>query len=125
MTTSGNAWALERPHRGAVVRRPAGGAWLLAAAALLIALPWFAGLPASDRATIGQTLRLNVGARGYALDGQPVTPPQLERVLRQARGRSPAVRLRIEAEPGDPRRLSDALALADEAGIRNVGSQLR
>ena len=80
---------------------------------------------ASDAGT--QALQLEIGAAGsYRLDGKPVTRDGLEQALRTARGASPALRLRIEASDNvDPQQLIGALALADQAGIRNVGSRVQ
>lgn len=107
------------------------GAWLaclLAGAAVLLALPHpdaptSSVVRATDAATTSPTLYLQVGPGGdYALDGQPASNVAVERALRDARGQSPDLRLRIDAEGGDPGQLIDALALAEHAGIRNVGS---
>lgn len=103
--------------------------WLLAAlamAALALAPRHGATDPAPD-ATTAQALQLQIGAAGgYRLDGKPVTRDGLEQALRTARGESPGLRLRIEAsDNGDPQQLIGALALADEAGIRNVGSRVQ
>jgi len=104
--------------------------WLpLAAVALsVLALaprPATTGTPPADTTT--QALQLQIGATGgYRLDGKPVSRDGLEQALRTARGASPTLRLRIEAsDNGDPQQLIGALALADQAGIRNVGSRVQ
>lgn len=81
----------------------------------------------TDDATSARALQLQIGsAGGYRLDGKPVTRDGLEQALRTARGESPQLRLRIEAsDSGDPQQLIGALALADHAGIRNVGSRVQ
>lgn len=103
-------------------------AWLLAAAALLLALP-HPEAPASSAVPAAKpspTLYLQVGSGGdYALDGRPTSPLTVERALRDARRQSPDLRLRIDAGDGDPGRLIAALALAEHAGITNVGSLVR
>jgi biopolymer transport protein ExbD len=81
--------------------------------------------PSNDAPT--QALQLQIGAAGhYRLDGKPVSRDGLEQALRTARGASPGLRLRIEAGDNvDPQQLIGALALADQAGIRNVGSRVQ
>jgi biopolymer transport protein ExbD len=104
--------------------------WLLAAlvmAALALAPHPGASNQSTDDATSARALQLQIGsAGGYRLDGKPVTRDGLEQALRAARGESPELRLRIEAsDSGDPQQLIGALALADHAGIRNVGSRVQ
>jgi biopolymer transport protein ExbD len=103
-------------------------AWLLLAAAVLLALP-HPDAPASSAAqaaaaaTSAPTLYLQVRPDGaYALDGRQASRLAVEQALRDAHGQSPDLRLRIDADGGDPGRLIEALALADHAGIHNVGS---
>jgi len=81
----------------------------------------------SDDAAMSQALRLQIGsAGGYRLDGKPVSRDGLAQALRTARGAAPELRLRIEAsDSGDPQQLIGALALADQAGIRNVGTRVQ
>lgn len=117
--------------RQAIPQGAANSKWLLLAAVALAALalaprPGATSIPA-DPAASAQALQLEIGAAGaYRLDGRPVTRDGLERALRMARGQSPQLRLRIEAsESGDPQQLIGALALADQAGIRNVGSRVQ
>jgi len=72
-------------------------------------------------------LRLEVDRGGdYALDGRPLDHAALTTALRRAESRAPGLRLRIAtADDSDPRALVDALALAEQAGVRNIGSELR
>jgi len=81
--------------------------------------------PSNDATT--QALQLQIGAAGhYRLDGKPVSRDGLAQALRAARGASPALRLSIVAsDTADPQQLIGALALADQAGIRNVGSRVQ
>ena len=81
----------------------------------------------SDDATTSRALQLQIGsAGGYRLDGKAVTRDGLAQALRTARGAAPELRLRIEAsDSGDPQQLIGALALADQAGIRNVGTRVQ
>jgi len=81
----------------------------------------------ADDAATARALQLQIGsAGGYRLDGKPVTREGLAQALRMARGASPELRLRIEAsDSSDPQQLIGALALADQAGIRNVGSRVQ
>ena len=74
-----------------------------------------------------RALQLQIGsAGGYRLDGKPVTRDGLAQALRTARGAAPELRLRIDAsDSGDPQQLIGALALADQAGIRNVGTRVQ
>ena len=117
--------------RQATPQRGASSKWLLlvavAVAALALAPRPDASIIPADPAASTQALQLQIGAAGgYRLDGRPVTRDGLERALRMARGQSPQLRLRIEAnESGDPQQLIGALALADQAGIRNVGSRVQ
>jgi len=78
-------------------------------------------------ADTARALQLQIGSTGsYRLDGKPVTRAGLAQALRVARGASPELRLRIEAsDSGNPQQLIGALALADQAGIRNVGSRVQ
>jgi biopolymer transport protein ExbD len=106
--------------------------WALSlGAAMLLALAHTAGTTPGVTGTAGPaeaspTLRLQVGTGGsYALDGRPATDIAVERALRDARRQSPGLRLRIDADGDDPDRLIAALALAEHAGIRNVGSRMR
>jgi biopolymer transport protein ExbD/biopolymer transport protein TolR len=71
-------------------------------------------------------LRLQIGRAGdYALDGRPLGNAALTVALRQAEARSPGLRLRIAAaDESDPRALAGALAMAEQAGVRNIGSEL-
>lgn len=87
--------------------------------------PWSA-TPGVQSAT-PQPLQLVIRADGgYLLDGKSVSRTGLAQLLRSARGEAPDLQLRIDAaDAGDPQQLIGALALADRAGIHNVGSQLR
>jgi biopolymer transport protein ExbD len=72
-------------------------------------------------------LRLQIEPSGaYALDGRRVDQVKLEAALQQARVQSPDLRLRIAVADGsDYRAFVRALASAQDAGIRNVGSEMR
>lgn len=100
-------------------------------AALALAVLALAPRPADTErptdATTTPALQLQIGsAGGYRLDGKPVTRDGLEQALRAARGEAPGLRLRIEpSDSSDPQQLIGALALADQAGIRNVGSRVQ
>ena len=95
----------------------------LAIAALTLVPRW--GHPADD--ATARALQLQVGSAGnYRLDGKPVTRDGLAQALRTARVESPELRLRIDASnSGDPQQLIGAMALADQAGIRNVGTRVQ
>lgn len=117
-------------HQGTAVPGLHARGWLLAAMALaVVALAPRTGASGEsiDNAAATRALQLQVGtAGGYRLDGKPVTRNALEQALRAARGASPELRLRIEASDNvDPQQLIGALALADQAGIRNVGSRVQ
>lgn len=117
--------------RQAIAPRALDSSWFLFAAlamAALVLAPRPGAMDHShDDTTAARALQLQIGAAGgYRLDGKPVTRDGLEQALRTARGESPELRLRIEAsESGDPQQLIGALALADQAGIRNVGSRVQ
>ena len=96
---------------------------------LLVAAPLLARALSSPAmgaaAAAAPELRLEIGRRGYALEGRPLDQAALTAALRQAESRMPGLRLRIAAaDDSDPRALVGALALAEQAGVRNVGSEL-
>ena len=95
---------------------------------LLVAAPLLAralSSPAMGAAAAAPELRLEIGRGGYALEGRPLDQAALTAALRQAESRMPGLRLRIAAaDDSDPRALVGALALAEQAGVRNVGSEL-
>lgn len=95
---------------------------------LLVAAPLLAralSSPAMGAAAAAPELRLEIGSGGYALEGRPLDQAALTAALRQAESRMPGLRLRIAAaDDSDPRALVGALALAEQAGVRNVGSEL-
>ena len=71
------------------------------------------------------TLQID-SAGGYRLDGQPVSADGLSTALQAASARAPDLRLRIaSAEDGDYQAFVGALAVAQQAGIRNIGSEMR
>jgi biopolymer transport protein ExbD len=80
-----------------------------------------------ERALPAPELRLRIDAAGdYALDGQPLGRAGLDAALRDALARSPGVRLRIAAaEDSDYQAFVQALSVAERAGIRNIGSEMR
>lgn len=98
---------------------------------LLVAAPLLAralsATAAGSAATAVPELRLEINRGGdYALQGQPLGHAALAAALRSARLHTPDLRLRIAtADDGDPRALVGALALAEQAGVRNIGSELR
>ena len=75
----------------------------------------------------GPELRLQIdSAGGYRLDGQPISADGLSTALQDAFARAPDLRLRIaSAEDGDYQAFVGALAVAQRAGIRNIGSEMR
>ena len=83
--------------------------------------------PGTDASQPAPELRLQIGPSGtYALGGQRVDQGKLAAALLQARVRSPGLRLRIAAADGsDNDAFVRALASAQDAGIRNVGSEMR
>jgi len=93
---------------------------------LLVASPLLARALSATAAPVPE-LRLEIDRGGdYALDGRPLGHAALTAALRQAEARSPGVRLRIAtADDSDPRALAGALAMAEQAGVRNIGSELR
>ena len=95
-------------------------AWVAAASGVLRQSGADARQPAPE-------LRLQIDPSGaYALDGQRVDQGKLEAALQQARARSPDLRLRIATADGsDAQAFVHALASAQDAGIRNVGSEMR
>lgn len=72
-------------------------------------------------------LRLQIdSAGGYRLDGQPMGSSSLSLALRDALAKAPDLRLRIaSAEDGDYQAFVGALAVAQHAGVRNIGSEMR
>jgi len=98
---------------------------------LLVAAPWLARAlsPAASGALAPAVpeLRLEIDRSGdYALDGRPLGPAALAAALRSAQSRAPGLRLRIAtADDSDPDALVNALAMAEHAGVRNIGSELR
>jgi biopolymer transport protein ExbD len=95
-------------------------------ALLLVAAPLLNRASQSAQAPVGQEVRLQVGAGGrYLLDGRPVNQENLAKALRQARDRSPDLRLRIAApDDSDYRSFVGALAVAEQVGVRNIGSEM-
>jgi biopolymer transport protein ExbD len=83
--------------------------------------------PGADASQPAPELRLQIGPAGtYALDGQRVDQGKLAAALQQARERSPGLRLQIAAADGsDNDAFVRALASAQDAGIRNIGSEMR
>ena len=103
-------------------------AMLVALVLLLIAAPLLRGLSTPAAATSStQEVRLQVvGNGGYLLDGRPVSQTDLMAALRRARTASPDLRLRIAtADESDYRAFVGALAVAERAGVRNIGSETR
>jgi len=71
------------------------------------------------------TLQID-SAGGYRLDGQAVSAATLATSLQDALARAPDLRLRIaSAEDSDYQAFVGALAVAERAGVRNIGSQMR
>jgi len=106
-------------------------ALLVLLAALPVAAPLLGrALSTADMGATTQTgpeLRLEIGRAGdYALDGRPLDADALATALHAAQSRTPDLRLRIAAaDDSDPRALVGALAMAERAGVRNIGSELR
>ena len=97
---------------------------------LLVAAPLLARAlsdPAAGAAPTTPEVRLEIDRGGdYALDGRLLDRAALTAALRQAATRMPGLRLRIAAaDDSDPRARVGALALAEQAGVRNIGSELR
>jgi biopolymer transport protein ExbD len=102
---------------------------LLMALVLLVA-----GVPLLTRALaqgatppVAPELHLQVGQGGvFRLDGRALDRAQLDHALRQARAGSPDLRLLIAtADDSDYHGIVGALAAAEHAGVRNVGSEVR
>ena len=96
---------------------------------LLVAAPLLVralASPVTDGVSAAPELRLQIGrGGGYALEGRTLDQAALTTALRQAAAGSPGLRLRIAADDSDPRALAGALAMAERAGVRNIGSELR
>ena len=71
-------------------------------------------------------LRLQIDLAGdYTLNGQAVSGSDLGLALRDAHARTPELRLRIAAaDDSDYQAFLRALALARQAGIHNIGSEM-
>ena len=71
-------------------------------------------------------LRLQIDLAGdYTLDGRTLSRTDLGLALRDAHARSPELRLRIAAaDDSDYQDFVRALALAQQAGIHNIGSEM-
>ena len=72
-------------------------------------------------------VRLQIGIAGdYTLDGRLVARETLVHALRDALAQSPGLRLRIAAvDDSDYQAFVTAIAAARQAGIRNVGAEMR
>jgi len=71
------------------------------------------------------TLQIDT-AGGYTLEGRPVSAAALATRLQDALARAPDLRLRIaSAEDSDYQAFVGALSVAERAGVRNIGSQMR
>jgi biopolymer transport protein ExbD len=119
------ALAVQR-EPAALGRVPVVGALLALLALLLLAAPLLIRTLQSTQAPVARELRLQVVAGGaYLLDGRPVARESLTAALRQARERTPDLRLRIAAaDDSDYRAFVGALAVAERVGVRNIGSEM-
>ncbi|MCA1714490.1 MAG: biopolymer transporter ExbD [Gammaproteobacteria bacterium] len=74
-----------------------------------------------------EDLRLQIGMAGdYSLAGQPLAREALVPALREALVQSPQLRLRIAAaDDSDYQAFVAALAAARQAGIDNIGAEMR
>jgi len=81
----------------------------------------------ADAAPAAPELRLLIGQAGeFHLDGRRLDRGQLDAALRQARAASPDLRLRIATTDDDNTGgFLRALAAAEHAGVRNIGSEVR
>ena len=72
-------------------------------------------------------LRLQIDSAGdYTLDGRPVSASALGDALQAALQQAPDLRLRIaSADDSDYQAFVGALSVAERAGIRNIGSEMR
>ena len=72
-------------------------------------------------------LRLQIDSAGdYTLDGRPVSQSALGDALQAALQQAPDLRLRIaSADDSDYQAFVGALSVAERAGIRNIGSEMR
>lgn len=72
-------------------------------------------------------LRLQIDSAGdYTLDGRPVSAAALRDALQAAQAQAPDLRLRIaSANDSDYQAFVGALSLAQRAGVRNIGSEVR
>lgn len=86
-------------------------------------------LPGPGPAPVQPTvdLRLQIGMAGdYTLDGRAVARETLVSALRDALALAPGLRLRIAAaDDSDYQAFITAIAAARQAGIRNVGAEMR
>jgi biopolymer transport protein ExbD len=85
-------------------------------------------LPHAGSATATpRELRLQIDTAGdYTLDGRPVSATALGDALHAAQAQVPDVRLRIaSADDSDYQAFVGALAVAEHAGVRNIGSEMR
>jgi biopolymer transport protein ExbD len=97
-------------------------------AAPLLSRPLPMQLPQGSSATSApQELRLQIDSAGdYTLDGRPLGAAALAEALQSAQARAPDLRLRIaSADDSDYQAFVGALSLAERAGIRNIGSEMR
>ena len=79
----------------------------------------------SNAAAPELTLQIDT-AGGYTLEGRPVSAAALATRLQDALARAPDLRLRIaSAEDSDYQAFVGALSVAERAGVRNIGSQMR
>jgi biopolymer transport protein ExbD/biopolymer transport protein TolR len=120
------AWVMQVSRPASAAEGPMIGGWLALLVLLLAAAPLLAhALSTTVRPVPELRLEIDRGG-GYALDGRPLGHAALATALRQAQARSPGLRLRIAAaDDSDPRVLAGALAVAEQAGVRNIGSELR
>lgn len=83
--------------------------------------------PGEGKPQPAKELRLQIDMAGdYALDGQPLSRVALDAALRDAHAQSPDLRLRIAAaDDSDYQAFVRVLALAQQAGIHNIGSEIR
>lgn len=97
-------------------------------AAPLLSRPLPMQLPHPGTATTTpRELRLQIDSVGdYTLDGRPVSATALGDALRVAQEQAPDLRLRIaSADDSDYQAFVGALSVAERAGIRNIGSEMR
>lgn len=82
--------------------------------------------PGQGNPSQAKEVRLQIDMAGdYALDGQPLSRAGLDMALRDAQAQSPELRLRIAAaDDSDYQSFVRVLAIAQQAGIHNISSEM-